>query len=169
MLPELSKIKGIHPGVILKREIKLLGIKYYEFSKLINEYPQTLSSILKGKRGINPNLSIKLGEIFNVDKDYFMLLQASYDVVIADKLTYNFTPDLSKFRKYIFWDTDFDRINWMKNRRAIIKRIIERGNDTEINEIIHFYGIETIRNELKNIKSPRIQSKIEHLKNHEIF
>lgn len=151
MLPELSKIKGVHPGALLKREIKLRDMKNYEFADFIGEYPQTLSAILKGKRGINANLSIKLGEKLDVDKDYFMMLQASYDVKKADISNRDKVPNKEVFRRVLFWDADFDKIDWTNNRRAIIKRVFERGNELEINEIIRFYGKEAVCHELEGI------------------
>lgn len=169
MLPELSKIKGIHPGVILKREIKLRGLKNYELANSVNEFPQTISAILKEKRGVNPKLSIKLGREFNVDDDYFMLLQASYDVRNEVSNSQQITPDLSKIRKILFWDTDFDKIDWLKNKKAILKRIFERGNDTEIQEIITFYGKDEIRKVLIDAENGFLPSYNENLKKYKII
>ena len=151
MIPEIYKIKGIHPGAILKREIKHRGLKNKELATLVNEHAQTISAILNEKRSINPNLSIKLGLKLGVDNDYFMILQACYDVKIAQsKKIIQETPNLKNIRKILFWDTNYNKIDWIKNRKAIIKRIFERGNENEINEIIKFYGKETIKKELRN-------------------
>lgn len=60
MLPELASVKGIHPGAILKRELKKKNIKSIQLANAIGEYPQTIHAITKEKRGINPKLSIKL-------------------------------------------------------------------------------------------------------------
>ena len=153
MLPELNKIKGIHPGVILKREIKKRGLKNKDLASMLNEHAQTISAIIKEKRSINPKLSIKLGENFGIEADYFMLLQASYDVKHVNFLEFkNKKPDTRKIRKILFWDTDFDKIDWQKNKRAIIKRIFERGSEAEIKEILNFYGLEIVRKEVANIK-----------------
>ncbi len=154
MLPEITKVKGIHPGVILKREIQSLGLKNNELASLVNEHPQTIGAILKERRGINPNLSIKLGHQLGVDDDYFMLLQASYDVKkTVDRIISEKTPDLSKIRKALFWDTDFNKIDWVKNQKPVIKRVFERGNDIEISEIISFYGKIAIRRALKGVSN----------------
>ncbi len=155
MLPDLSKIKGVHPGVILKRELKKLDLKDIELANAINEHKQTIHAVLNKKRGINPKLSIKLAKYFNIEKDYFMLLQASYNVKEALKLDEK-TPNLNKFRKVLFWDTSLDKIDWSKNKKAIIKRVLERGNKEEINELINFYGKGSIKEELKHIESSRI-------------
>lgn len=153
MLPKLSQIKGIHPGAILKREIKIRGLKHKDFAHVIHEYAQTMSAILHEKRSINPKLSIKLGMELGVDNDYFMLLQASYDVKKAQKIksVQQETPQLKNIRKILFWDTDFNKIDWITNKKAVIKRVFERGNDKEINEIIRFYGQATIKQELAGI------------------
>jgi antitoxin HigA-1 len=159
MLPDIKKIKGIHPGVILKREIKKRRLKNKNLALLISIQAQTLSAILKEKRRITPRLSIKLGTNFGVDSDYFMLLQASYDVKKAQSFSIKRpTPNLKNFRNVLFWDTDFNKIDWKKNRKAIIKRIFERGNRKEIDEIINFYGLEKVKNELNDINESYMPS-----------
>lgn len=150
MLPELHKIKGIHPGAILKRELKQRGVKSNELAITLGEHKQTISAILNEKRGINAKLSIKIGEALGIDDDYFMILQAVYEVSEANK-TKLFRPNLENIRKVLFWDTNFEELDWNKNRKAIIKRIFERGNDPEIKEIISFYGKDTIIKELEKV------------------
>lgn len=158
MLPELSKIKGIHPGAILKRELLTRSMKNKEIASAVEEHAQTISSILKEKRGINPSLSIKLGNVLGVDADYFMLLQASYEVTKAQKINTSPTPDLDFIRPALFWDTDFNKIDWLKEKSAVIKRIFERGNESEISEIISFYGRDTTELVLKGIQSDYLPS-----------
>lgn len=176
MIPEIANIKGIHPGAILRREIKSRGIKNKDFAELIGEYPQTISAVINEKRGINANLSIKLGKNLGIDNDYFMQLQASYDVKIAQNLLYQQEslyppagkPNLKIIRKHIFWDTDFDKIDWIKSKRAIIKRVFERGNEIEIKEIINFYGKSTVKAELENTSNkflPSFESNISEFLN----
>ncbi|TKG94235.1 addiction module antidote protein, HigA family [Puteibacter caeruleilacunae] len=152
MLPKLIKIKGIHPGAILRRELKKRGIKGKELAFELKEHAQTISAILNERRGITPNLSIKLSSVFNVDIDYFMQLQACYEVNrLHTKTIKSNKPDLTKFRHVLFWDTDINNIDWQKNKKAIIKRIFERGNEMEISEIINFYGKDMIKSIIKEI------------------
>ncbi|KAA3648581.1 MAG: addiction module antidote protein, HigA family [Bacteroidetes bacterium] len=158
MLPNLTKIKGVHPGAILRREIKKQGLKSSQLAERIDEHKQTISAILNKRRAINPKLSIKLAKQFNVDEDYFMMLQASFDVKKAAELEIKKTPNINNFRKAIFWDTTIDKIDWNKNKRAVIKRILERGNENEINEIISFYGKTTIAKEVKMIRNSILPS-----------
>ena len=58
-------------------------------------------------------------------------------------------PDLTKFRKTLFWDTTFDRIDFTAHSRYVINRVFERGNEEEIQEVIRYYGRDAI---LDNIK-----------------
>lgn len=52
--------------------------------------------------------------------------------------------DLPQLRPVLFWDTKIDSIDWEKHKKAVIKRVFERGNEMEKNEIIRFYGAETV-------------------------
>lgn len=51
-----------------------------------------------------------------------------------------------------FWDFDIDAMDFMKAHKTIIARIIERGGQEEIDEIIRFYGyikvVTAIRDEI---------------------
>lgn len=151
MLPKIEKIKGVHPGAVLRRELQRRGIESKQFALSLGEYPQTINAISKGRRGINPALSIKLGHALDTDDEYFTLLQAYYDIEKERRilLENQIKPNLTKIRKILFWDTDIDKIDWQKHKRAVIKRIFERGNDSEIKEIIEFYGNEIVIRELK--------------------
>ena len=53
-------------------------------------------------------------------------------------------PDLTKLRPILFWDTKIEKINWLNQKNAVIKRVFERGNTIEKNEIYRFYGKDVI-------------------------
>jgi plasmid maintenance system antidote protein VapI len=166
MLPEISKIKGVHPGAILSREMKKRGLENRQFAISIGEFPQTISAISKGRRGINPHLSIKLGEQLGVNSEYFMLLQAYYEIE-KEKLKLQkkqAKPDLKLFHKTLFWDTNISDIDWQGQRRAVIRRVFERGTAIEINEIISFYGMETTKEILLSFHQHYLPSLAENAK-----
>ncbi|MGV8815642.1 MAG: HigA family addiction module antitoxin [Gelidibacter sp.] len=169
MLPELYKIKGLHPGLILKREIERNNIKSSELAHAISEHKQTISAIINQRRGINPDLSIKLAEYFNTDEDYFMMLQASYEVKKTRTSNKQYHPNFKNIRKVLFWDTVFEEIDWDKNKKAVIKRVLERGNDKEINEIILFYGKDHIIKELKTIKKSLLPTFEKNIKTYNLI
>ena len=154
MLPEFNRVKGIHPGAILKRELKKRRIKSIQLAKEIGEHPQTINAISKERRGINPKLSYKLGEFFKISEDYFMLLQAAYEVSIIKKSKLNnINPLKGKFRDSIFWDTKLELIDHQKNKRSIIQRVLERGTHQEIKNLIKIYSLNTIKQELLKIEN----------------
>ena len=63
-------------------------------------------------------------------------------------------PDLTIFRKTLFWDTTFDRIDFTAHSRYVINRVFERGTEEEILEIIRFYGRDTILENLNRNGNP---------------
>ena len=141
----ISIIKGIHPGFILERELKHRNIKKGQFALSLNEYPQTLVSITKGKRRMNTSLSLKIENALGIEEGYFMTLQVFYDIEEEKKKQdINYHPDLTKLRPVLFWDTKIEKINWRRQKRAIIKRVFERGTTEEKEEIVRFYGKEVI-------------------------
>lgn len=140
MNPIIQHIKGIHPGLYLERELKKRGIAKGPFALSIGEYPQTLSAITHGKRGMNPSLAIRIEEALGMEEGTLMVLQALHDVKLEKtKMHSRQTPDLSKLRPALFWDTDITKIDWIKNQRFVIERIEERGNEIEKAEIKRFY------------------------------
>ena len=64
MLPGYSKIKGVFPGAVLSGELKKRRLDSKQFALSLGEYPQTIYAINKGRRGINPELSVKFCRIF---------------------------------------------------------------------------------------------------------
>lgn len=145
MTPDINIIKGIHPGIILERELRKRNLPKGRFAKSVHEYPQTISAIINGTRGMNTSLSLKIEEMLSFDEGFLMILQVYHDIAVEkNKANRDYHPDLSKYRKVLFWDTDFFSIDWEKNKRSVIQRVFERGNETEINETIRFYGKESI-------------------------
>lgn len=141
-------IKGIHPGFVLERELQKRRLAKGQFAIAVGEFPQTLTAITKGKRRMNISLSMKIEKMLAIEEGYFMILQVYYDIEQEKKKirqdSKNDKPDLSILRKILFWDTDINKIDWQKQKKAVVKRIFERGNEDEKNEITRFYGSQTI-------------------------
>ena len=144
MKKDLNILKGIHPGFVLERELEKRQIRKGSFALQIQEYPQTLSTITKGKRDMNIGLALKIEHVLGIEEGFFMILQVYYDIEQEKKKQNSEQPNLSIIRSILFWDTKTEKIDWQKHKRAIIKRIFERGNEMEKKEITRFYGNETI-------------------------
>jgi len=116
------------------------------FALLINEYPQTLGAITKGKRNMNVTLALKIEQELNLTEGFFMTLQVFYDIKQEKRrLIEKSHPDLARLRPGLFWDTNMEKIDWQRQKRAVIQRVFERGNDIEKEEITRFYGDSVIR------------------------
>ncbi len=139
MIPAIDLIKGIHPGLILGRELKSRSLPRGRFAISIGEFPQTLGAVIGGKRKMNTALSLKIEEALGIEEGYFMTLQVFYDIK-CERQRERKTPDISKFRPALFWDTDINTIDWQGYKDAVIKRVFERGNNEEMAEIRRFYG-----------------------------
>lgn len=127
MEKSMERFKGIHPGLILERELKRRAIKPSPFARSIDTQRQ----------------------IFKFEEGTFALLQTFYEIKNAKTNIGNINkPDLTILRKVLFWDTDVNKINWGKQAKAVIHRIFERGNQEEKNEILRFYGKEQVQQAL---------------------
>jgi len=146
MKTELSIIKGIHPGLILERELKKRNLHKGPFAISLKEYPQTLVSITKGKRRMNNNLAMKIEEALGIEEGFFMTLQVFYDIKVLKDKQHKLQPDYAKLRRVLFWDTKMENIDWEKQKNEVIKRVFERGNEIEKGEMIRFYGQENVNN-----------------------
>ncbi|MBP1222362.1 transcriptional regulator [Flavobacterium sp. 1355] len=155
MKTTLDTIKGIHPGFVLERELEKRHLAKGQFAISLGEFPQTLTAITKGKRRMNTSLAIKIEKSLEIEEGYFMILQVYYDIEQEKKKEdqqknkNNPRPDFTKLRKIIFWDTDIQKIDWQKQKKAVIKRVFERGNEEEKKAITQFYGPDTVNSILK--------------------
>jgi plasmid maintenance system antidote protein VapI len=144
MNSELNLLKGIHPGLVLNRELDKRHLRKGAFALSLQEYPQTLTAITKGKRGMNTVLSLKIERALGLEEGYFMILQVYYEIEEEKRKQNKSWTNLPQLRPVLFWDTKMESLDWEKQKKAIIKRVFERGNDTEKNEIIRFYGAKTV-------------------------
>jgi len=141
MATHLDILKGIHPGILLERELIRRKIPKRKFALSINEYPQTINTIIKGQRSVDTPLATRIEEALGLEEGLLMTLQIYYDIKkIKTKLSKGVHPDKLKFRPALFWDTNLEDIDWNRQRRPVILRVFERGNFTEKKEIINFYG-----------------------------
>jgi len=141
----IEKYKGIHPGLVLERELKKRDIKKGPFALSLHEYPQTLNGITKGLRGLTPALSLKIDRALGLEEGTMLLLQTYYEIKKEqEKDNLKEHPDLSIVRKALFWDADIAKIDWKKQYKAVIQRVFERGNEEEKREMLRFYGADKI-------------------------
>ena len=118
---------------------------------------QRINDFIANRRRISPDNSLKLEKALGIGYQcFFYQVQTNYEIYVAtNHLLEQSQPDKSKFRKALFWDTDFETIDWQRNSEWIIQRAFEYGNENEIKETIRFYGKTKIINVLDGIKDSR--------------
>jgi len=144
MNSNLKILKGLHPGLVIERELKKRKLRKNSFALKLQEYPQTLTAITKGRRGITTSLALKIEKSLGFDEGFLMMLQVYFDIEVEKKKQIKNTPNLKLIRPVLFWDTKFENIDWIKQKKAVIKRVFERGNEDEKNEIKRYYGEATV-------------------------
>ncbi len=144
MNEQIEILKGIHPGLFLEYELKQRGLKKGVFAHSVHEHPQTMVAIIKGKRKMNTRLAMKIEKQLGIDEGFLMILQVYYEIAREKSKQQILKPDLPLLRPVLFWDTDINSIDWVKQKRAVIKRVFERGNQQEKDEVIRFYGRKTV-------------------------
>ena len=53
------------------------------------------------------------------------------------------------FHPKFFWEYKYEKIDWEEAYKMVIDRIIERGEQKEVDELVRFYGHEKVINALK--------------------
>ena len=76
----IEMYKGIHPGIILERELKKRNLKKRPFALSLQEYPQTLNNITKGRRGLTAALSLKIDKALGLEEGTMLILQAYHEI-----------------------------------------------------------------------------------------
>ena len=77
-------------------------------------------------------LALKIERALGLEEGYLMILQVFYEIKEEKRRQHeNERPDLSRIRRGLFCDTDINKIDWYGQRRAVIERILERGNEEE--------------------------------------
>lgn len=146
MEKSFEKYKGIHPGKVLSRILEPAGTKKAEFARSIGTYPQTLNEILKGKRKLPIELTLRIDNALGYPEGTFAELQTYFEIKKAKKKMSEYHPDFNKIRPAVFWDTDIESIDFKTQKKGVIERILERGNELEREVIYNFYGEEIIKN-----------------------
>jgi len=76
-----KNLQLIHPGEILLEEfMKPMSISQYRLAKELHVSPIRISEIIHGKRSVTADTAIRLGRYFKMEAQFWMNLQASYDL-----------------------------------------------------------------------------------------
>ena len=76
-------LPAIHPGEFLSEILEELGLSQAEFARAIGVSPMRISHVIKGDRPVTAELALLFGQAFKQSPQYWLNLQASYDLKIA--------------------------------------------------------------------------------------
>lgn len=74
----LIPVRAIHPGEILREELKDRGLKQKDFAKMIGMRPSHLNEFIKGIRNMNEDLALKLEKQLGITYPTWMKLHNKY-------------------------------------------------------------------------------------------
>lgn len=141
MNSRIDILKGIHPGIIIGRDLKKRNLSQRLFASQIEEHNQTLNAVIKGHRNLTTEMAVKIENALGYDEGFLLVLQSYYEInEYKLRLSAQMTQK-PQIRKSLFWDSDFEKIDWIRQKRAVINRVLERGNQAEKEEIARFYNI----------------------------
>lgn len=79
----LKKIPPLHPGEFLLEEfLKPYKMSQYRLAKDISVSPRRINEIIHGKRSLTPDTALRLGKYFGVSAEFWLNLQAHYDLEV---------------------------------------------------------------------------------------
>ena len=81
------KIPMPHPGIVLREEfIEPMGLSVYALAKAMHVSRGRVNEICNGRQGVTANIALRLGRFFDVDPQWFMNMQAKYDLHVQAAL-----------------------------------------------------------------------------------
>ena len=75
----------IHPGEFLSEILRELGMSQAGFARMIDQSPMRISHVVRGARPVTAELALLFGKAFGQSPEYWLNLQASYDLARARK------------------------------------------------------------------------------------
>jgi antitoxin HigA-1 len=78
-------LPALHPGKFLKEILGDRGMSQAQFARAIGVAPMRISHIMKGARPVTAELALLFGRALGQSPQYWLNLQATYDLKIAER------------------------------------------------------------------------------------
>lgn len=80
----MNKMRPIHPGEVLREEfLAPLGLSAHALSQALRIPAPRVNDIVRERRSVTPDTALRLARHFGTTAQFWMNLQASYDLKIA--------------------------------------------------------------------------------------
>jgi addiction module HigA family antidote len=80
---------AIHPGEHLAEQLEALDLSAAELGRRLQVPGNRISQIVSGQRAITGDTALRLGHFFGTSPQFWLNLQATYDLRIAEQKTGN--------------------------------------------------------------------------------
>ena len=82
----MRTLPNIHPGEVLLEEFLIpMGISQNALANAIGVPPRRINEIVLGKRAVTADTAVRLAHYFGTSEQFWMMLQASFDLEEARK------------------------------------------------------------------------------------
>lgn len=71
---------AVHPGMMIKPELKERGISQKAFAQMLGTQPSHLSEVLNGKRALTTELAMKIEKAIGLPAKILLSAQAQYEL-----------------------------------------------------------------------------------------
>lgn len=139
---DINILKGIAPGKLIGRELEKRSISQRAIASKLGVHSQTLNAVIMGRRQLTTEVALKLESALDIPEGFLLTLQAYYNIEQYKRHEASASiSGIPNIRRILFWDTDFDKIDWGVYKKYVVERVMERGNEQEKQEIMRFYGL----------------------------
>ena len=91
----MKTLPNIHPGEILLEEfLSPMGISQNRLARAMDVPPRRINEIVHGKRAVTADTALRLARALGTSEQFWMGLQADYDLEEARKATGNKLKDI---------------------------------------------------------------------------
>lgn len=90
-------LPAMHPGEFLAEILEGLDVSQAAFAKAIGVSPMRISHVIKGKRPVTAELALLFARAFDQTPQYWMNLQADYDLKTAESAIGKRLIDVHRF------------------------------------------------------------------------
>jgi len=80
-----KKMKPIHPGRILKREMKARALSANKLALALRVPSGRITQILNGKRGISAETALRFARYFGNSAQFWVNLQSRYELAVVEQ------------------------------------------------------------------------------------
>lgn len=81
----VNRMLPIHPGEILAENLAEIGLSARAFATEIGVPHNRVAAILRGQRSVTADTALRLGRYFGTSAKFWLNLQQSYDLKIAEQ------------------------------------------------------------------------------------